>query len=122
MLLLDIMRYARNRNGGGDVSGAVEVAMEQIGRPKQALEGDIRSILLEGEERYSSLQLFFLQRLGRLLQLRQQQASQLNREGLRLLDRAIFSTYCDCVDLGVGGEAQRFVQRLALSGQKRPEN
>lgn len=96
--------------------------MEQIGKPKEALEGDIQSVLLESEEQYSSLQLFFLRRLGRLLQLRQQQAGQLNREGLHLLDRAIFATYCDCVDMGVGEGAQRIVQRLTVSGQQRPEN
>lgn len=96
--------------------------MEQLGKPRDAVEDDVQFDLLEGEERYSSLQLFFLRRLSRLLQVRQQQAGQLNSDGLRLLGRAIFSAYCDCVDQSLGQEAQRVVQRLAVSGQSRPEN
>lgn len=96
--------------------------MEQLGKPREAVEDDVHLDLLEGEERYSSLQIFFLRRLSRLLQVRQQQAGQLNSDGLRLLDRVIFSTYCDCVDQGLGQEAQRVVQRLTVSGQSRPEN
>ncbi len=65
------------------------------------------------EERYSPLQLHFLQRLNRLLRLRYEQGSQLNGEGVRLLDRAIYSTYCDAVDLGVTMEAQKLLHRSA---------
>jgi hypothetical protein len=55
--------------------------------------------------------LHFLRRLNRLLRLRAEQSRQLNGEGLRLIDRAIYSTYCDAVDLGVPAEAQSLVQR-----------
>lgn len=71
---------------------------------------------LAGEEgRYTGLQLHFLRRLRRLVQLRQQQADHLNSDGLKLLDRAIFSTYCDCLDQGVGDVAQAIIQQLTSS-------
>ena len=44
-----------------------------------------------------------LQRLQRLLALRDSHASHLNDEGRRLLDHAIFTTFVDCRELG--GEA-----------------
>ncbi len=72
--------------------------------------------LMVGEEgRYTGIQLYFLRRLRRLVQLRQQQADHLNGDGLRLLDRAIFSTYCDCLDQGVGDVAQAVIHQLASS-------
>jgi len=64
---------------------------------------------------FSVLQLHFLRRLNRLLLLRLEQSGQLNEEGLHLIDRAIYSTYCDAVDLGVMGEAQKLLHRTAES-------
>jgi hypothetical protein len=66
----------------------------------------------DSEGTYSPLQLHYLRRLNRLLRLRSDQSGQLNGDGLRLIDRAIYSTYCDAVDLGVPGEAQALVQRI----------
>ena len=68
----------------------------------------------KSESSYSPLQLHFLQRLNRLLRLRNEQARQLNEEGLRLIDRAIYSTYRDTVDLGIGAEAKELLHRLAI--------
>lgn len=73
---------------------------------------DMLSPISESEGAYSPLQLHFLRRLNRLLRLRKQQQGQLNEEGLRLIDRAIYSTYCDAVDLGVTEEAQKLLQAL----------
>ena len=42
-----------------------------------------------------------LRRLQRLVDLRTAHAEQLNDSGRRLLQRAIFSTYVECRDLGV---------------------
>ena len=64
---------------------------------------------------FSALQLHFLRRLNRLLLLRVEQSGQLNEEGLHLIDRAIYSTYCDAVDLGVTEEAQKLLHRTAQS-------
>jgi hypothetical protein len=35
-----------------------------------------------------------------------------------LIDRAIYSTYCDAVDLGVAEDAQKLVQRLASASSQ----
>jgi len=64
---------------------------------------------------FSALQLHFLRRLNRLLYLRVEQAEQVNEPGLHLIDRAIYSTYCDAVDLGVTAEAQKLLHRTARS-------
>jgi hypothetical protein len=52
--------------------------------------------------------------LSRLLRLRADQSGDLNVDGLRLIDRAIYSTYCDAVDLGVAADAQALVQRSGV--------
>lgn len=69
------------------------------------------SPITESEGSYSALQLHFLRRLSRLLHLRAEQSDQLNEDGMHLIDRAIYSTYCDAVDLGVTVEAQRLLHR-----------
>lgn len=77
------------------------------------------SPLKESRGSYSALQLHFLRRLDRLLRLRSEQSGQLNEDGLHLIDRAIYSTYCDAVDLGVAQEAQNLLHRLAVSSATR---
>ncbi|MEX0683671.1 MAG: hypothetical protein WD904_13160 [Dehalococcoidia bacterium] len=69
----------------------------------------------ESESSYSPLQSHFLHRLNRLLRLRAEQSSQLNEDGLRLIDRTIYSTYCDAVELGVADEAQKLLHRSAVT-------
>jgi hypothetical protein len=96
--------------------------MEQIGKTGETVEEALHDFLIGSEEKYSTLQLFFLRRLSRLLQLRHQQAGELNTEGIRLLDRAVFSTYCDAVELDVGAEAQKIVSHLSVVTHERPEN
>jgi len=61
----------------------------------------------------------YLQRLRRLLQLRKNHEGRLNPEGIRLLDRSIYATYCDCVSVGSLEAAQEIVQRskVNLSGR-----
>ena len=63
----------------------------------------------------SPMQSHFLQRLNRLLKLRSEQSGQLNEDGLRLMDRTIYATYCDAVDIGVTEEAQRLLHRSAAA-------
>jgi hypothetical protein len=72
-----------------------------------------------GEGSYSPLQLHFLRRLHRLLTLRSEQAVQLNQGGVHLIDRAIYSTYCDGVELGVSDEAQMLLHRFAVPAASR---
>jgi hypothetical protein len=66
-------------------------------------------------DRLSGLQQHFLARLERLLRLRHQQMGAMTVELVRLLDQAIYSTYCDCLDLGVGGQAQELIRRYQTS-------
>lgn len=63
---------------------------------------------------FSPLQSHFLKRLRRLLRLRRQQAGRLNEGGLRLIDRAIYTTYCDAADCGVTAEAQQLLHKYAV--------
>ncbi len=62
---------------------------------------------------YSPLQALFLIRLNRLLHLRQEMmARQLEGEWrLKLLSKAIYSTCCDCVELGVAEDARTLFER-----------
>jgi hypothetical protein len=85
-------------------------------RPRKNKGGveDMLSPTKESESSFSPLQRHFLGRLHRLLSLRAEQAGQLNEEGLLLIDRTIYATYCDAVDLGVANEAQQLLRRSAI--------
>jgi hypothetical protein len=48
----------------------------------------------------------FVSRLRRLIQLRREYREDLNPLGFRLLDRAIDSTFQDCIDFGAADEAR----------------
>lgn len=73
------------------------------------------SPLIEEQKLYSPLQAHFLNRLERVLRLRFEQTGNLNEGGTQLLDRAIYSTYCDCLDLGVGEEARELLRKFPVS-------
>lgn len=66
---------------------------------------------------YSSLQTFFLLRLAALMERRQSYAALAERDVLllRLLDRAIYSVLCDCIDYGVGEDARALLQGQGLA-------
>ena len=72
--------------------------------------------LRDGDD-LSALQNAYLGRLRRLLRLRTDHHEDLNEQGLWLLDRSIFTTYRDCVELGVGFVAQGIVRRLSAQGE-----
>jgi hypothetical protein len=64
----------------------------------------------------------YLRRLQRLLELRKSHEGQLNLEGLRLLDKSIYATYCDCVSVGAVEAAQEVLRRFTLPlAQSAPE-
>ncbi len=88
--------------------------MENVREPKRAME-ELAAPVVESEASYSLLQLYFLRRLQRLLRLRQEQGPQLNGDGVRLIDRAIYSTYCDAVEAGVTNEAQKLLHRFPVA-------
>jgi hypothetical protein len=47
----------------------------------------------------------FVSRLERLIRLRREYREDLNPLGIRLLDRAIYATYRDCIDYGAADQA-----------------
>jgi len=91
--------------------------MERVDQTEGEME-EMVSPIKESESAYAPLQLHFLRRLNRLLRLRREQSGQLNGDGVRLLDRAIYSTYCDAVDLGVTAEAQKLLHRYTVPSTK----
>ncbi|MBI2955140.1 MAG: hypothetical protein HYY30_12550 [Chloroflexi bacterium] len=66
-----------------------------------------------GARPYSPLQLIFLLRLARLLRQRQEYLNVLAPEDwrLRLLNKAIYSTYCDCLEQGIADDAKALFER-----------
>ena len=94
--------------------------MKDIEESKGGMD-EMVSPLTESEASYSPLQLHFLRRLNRLLRLRQEQGAELNGEGVRLIDRAIYSTYCDACDVGVVSEAQKLLRRLPVPSRSHPQ-
>jgi hypothetical protein len=52
----------------------------------------------------------FIGRLQRLLRLRRDYREDLNPLGFRLLDRAIYATYRDCVDYGAEQRARTLME------------
>lgn len=95
--------------------------MEGIQESKGGMD-EMAAPITENEASYSPLQLHFLRRLNRLLRLRQEQSAELNGEGLRLIDRAIYCTYCDACDVGVVEEAQKLLRRLPVPSRGHGEN
>jgi len=64
----------------------------------------------------------YLRRLQRLLQLRKNHEGQLNLDGLRLLDKSIYATYCDCLSVGALEAAQEVLRRSTVTlPQSQPE-
>ncbi|MHB1132024.1 MAG: hypothetical protein ACYC4L_06495 [Chloroflexota bacterium] len=81
--------------------------------PKQA-EEQTQEIEMPNVRSYNALQSMFLGRLVRLLRQRRDYANVLaaNDWRMKLLNKAIYSTFCDCLELGVADEARTlFAQR-----------
>jgi hypothetical protein len=83
--------------------------MVGTGDSQGAQQADLARDVRQGSPRnYSALQLFYLRRLTRLV-LHRKQSHNLVDPGdwrLKLLSKAIYSTYCACVELGIAGEAK----------------
>ncbi|MHB1162190.1 MAG: hypothetical protein ACYC3V_17940 [Chloroflexota bacterium] len=69
------------------------------------------------------LQRFFLARLQRMVAVRREQDPEAGDPNLRLLDKAVYSTFCDCLDLGAGDEARAALRHepVDLRGKPSPE-
>lgn len=85
--------------------------------PENRITCDTRSRLEKGT--YTEWQLFFLLRLEALLRLEEeyvQLGGATGAEGaqnVKMLHKAIYSTYRDCMDLGVGDAAKRMFKEMA---------
>lgn len=68
---------------------------------------------------YTDLQLFFLLRLERLLRSRRENSAlaSSNDWWAKLLTKAIYSTYCDCIEQGVGEDARSLFARDHTAAQ-----
>lgn len=66
------------------------------------------SALPQGGSAFTATQLFFLRRMQRMLQTREDNLARLKPDDwrIKLLDRALYSTYRDCASAGVGQQAQ----------------
>ena len=80
--------------------------------------GHLLPALADGSRTYTPLQLFFLARLAELVRLRLDTLAKQPEDKFRLglVNRALFSTYMDCIRLNVGDEARQLV---ASQGIKR---
>ncbi len=83
-----------------------------MGGPQSAWQRGTESIFdkdiaegLQGQQR------MFLLRLRRLIWLRRSCVGQLDDAILKVLDRSIYSTYCDCLELGVGDDARKLLKQ-----------
>ena len=63
------------------------------------------------DKEYSAVETHFLERLDRFLLRKNEDAITLTPDGIKLLDFAIYSTYRDCVDQGIGEDAQKLIDR-----------
>ena len=63
-----------------------------------------------GESSPESLRVVYTKRLRRLLRLRHDHESELNGQGIRLLDKAIFAAYCACRDVGAETKAREVLR------------
>ncbi len=60
---------------------------------------------------YKQTQLLFLLRLAHLLDLRRKKSAEEDETLIKLLDRAIYSTFMDCLEQGVGDEARSLLHQ-----------
>ena len=64
-----------------------------------------------GPDIAGATQALFLSRLRQLLERRYQSIESYTPEQQRALDRAIYSTFCDCLELGLNGQARALLRQ-----------
>ncbi|MCL4509063.1 MAG: hypothetical protein M1296_06020 [Chloroflexi bacterium] len=71
---------------------------------------------------YSSLQLFFLLRLSRLLRLKRQYAVMPHTEKylLEMINKAMYSTFLDCNEIGVAEDARELIENNSIEPNRPP--
>ncbi len=74
------------------------------------------------DQDWNQVQRFFIQRLWRLLNMQKQFDDAISAEGVRMIRRAIYSTFQDCVTSGVSGEASRLIREMTDDEAGIPES
>jgi len=74
-------------------------------RETESVPGDNIFDGVQGQQR------IFLLRLRRLIWLRRNCAGQVDDSVLKVLDKAIYSTFCDCLEVEVAEEARRLLKQ-----------
>lgn len=66
----------------------------------------------------SQIQALFLARLSRLLELEEEWVEQCGSQDwrTRLIHKGIYSTYCDCIELGIADLARQLIDRARYQG------
>ena len=84
--------------------------LDHVGQPQQ-VEEDPPAGQAGG---HTPLQEQFLGRLGQLVRQREEQrrTNPQDKDALRLLSRALYSTYMDCVSAGVGDQANAMMDNV----------
>ena len=87
--------------------------LDQVGQP-QRIENNPP---VRRKKERSLLQEHFLARVERLVRQREEQleSDPSDKQSLRLLSRALYSTYLDCVSVGVGDKANAFLENAQSS-------
>ncbi len=100
---------------GSDKPDAFDAKDVRAGGFRRQLTGEVKP--------YNKIQLHHLLRLARLLTLHREQGNVLPANDWRskLLNKATYSTYCDCVESGVGGDARALFQQERAVQQGHPE-
>ncbi len=62
-----------------------------------------------------SLRSVYIARMERLLRLRREHEAELNSQGVRLLDRAIFAAYCACREAGAEDKAKLILRNANVT-------
>jgi len=62
-----------------------------------------------------ALRAVYLKRLQRLVRLRRQHEEELNKQGIRLLEKSVFAAYCACREVGAEQEAMKVLQAAGIA-------
>ena len=66
----------------------------------------------------ASLKSVYVDRIERLLRLRREHDQELNSQGIRLLDRAIFAAYCACREVAADDKGREILREANMTLQE----
>lgn len=90
---------------------------DQHSHSQKSFDGQVKHGDTLSKRPHSQMQLFFLLRLMRLLDLRQNRGESPGEWQSKLLDRTIYSTFVDCLEQGVGDDARNLLHQREAAKQ-----